>query len=151
MHQKLKSNVIKIILIALVIDCIAFIAFGIITVPNGNRTVYITATGECYHSSDCSSLQYSKRGVTLEKAVNDGYRSCKRCEPPELISKVHNFEIDFWKLFIVPLLIAIIAWYISGFIFPILCIDLENINLGLVFFAYYVIAMVFLLFLTVFL
>ncbi len=54
-----------------------------IAVGNGNTTVYITETGECYHRGSCSYL-YSKIETTLQEAVDDGYRACSRCKPPKL-------------------------------------------------------------------
>lgn len=51
---------------------------------NGSTTVYITKTGECYHTGSCSYLRQSKIAVTLEYAVNRGYRACSRCHPPAL-------------------------------------------------------------------
>lgn len=53
---------------------------------SGDTIVYITKTGECYHSSGCSSLSHSKIAVTLQSAVDNGYRSCKRCKPVKLDS-----------------------------------------------------------------
>lgn len=51
---------------------------------NGSTTVYITNTGECYHTGSCSYLRQSKIAVTLEYAVDHGYRACSRCHPPAL-------------------------------------------------------------------
>lgn len=50
---------------------------------NGDVTVYITNSGECYHRQNCSYLSSSK-GITLEDAVQKGYRPCSRCKPPKL-------------------------------------------------------------------
>lgn len=44
--------------------------------------VYVTATGECYHRSWCSSLDQSKIDIDLDDAVEKGYRPCRRCNPP---------------------------------------------------------------------
>lgn len=46
--------------------------------------VYITKTGECYHRGFCWHLKKSKIPVTLQEAVDDGYRPCKNCQPPQL-------------------------------------------------------------------
>lgn len=50
---------------------------------NGDRTVYVTATGECYHRRSCS---YARAGeaITLQEAVDEGYRRCSRCRPLKL-------------------------------------------------------------------
>lgn len=50
---------------------------------NGDRTVYVTATGECYHRRSCS---YARAGeaITLQEAVDEGYHRCSRCRPLKL-------------------------------------------------------------------
>ena len=50
---------------------------------NGDVTVYVTDTGECYHRSGCSYL-HSSNARTLKSAVESGYRACSRCSPPTL-------------------------------------------------------------------
>jgi methylphosphotriester-DNA--protein-cysteine methyltransferase len=50
----------------------------------GETTVYITNTGEKYHTERCASVRKSKIAITLEQAVSRGYEPCKRCKPPEL-------------------------------------------------------------------
>jgi len=44
-------------------------------------TVYITRTGSCYHTSECSCLHSSALPLTLIDAVERGYRPCKLCKP----------------------------------------------------------------------
>ena len=43
-------------------------------------TVYITETGECYHSSECRYAKISSP-ISLQDAVEQGYRACKICKP----------------------------------------------------------------------
>lgn len=50
----------------------------------GSTVVYITRTGECYHTGECRFLQKSKIETTLADALARGYRACKVCRPPEL-------------------------------------------------------------------
>lgn len=50
---------------------------------NGDITVYVTASGSCYHRENCSYLK-SRIPLTLEDAVEQGYRRCSRCHPPTL-------------------------------------------------------------------
>jgi methylphosphotriester-DNA--protein-cysteine methyltransferase len=50
----------------------------------GETTVYITNTGEKYHTERCASVRKSKIAIRLEQAVSRGYEPCKRCKPPEL-------------------------------------------------------------------
>lgn len=49
---------------------------------SGGSTVYITATGEKYHSDGCSCLRRSKYSISLSKAKAQGYTACSLCHPP---------------------------------------------------------------------
>ena len=42
--------------------------------------VYVTDTGSKYHRSGCSYLK-SKNAITKDKAINQGYSACSRCNP----------------------------------------------------------------------
>lgn len=68
-----------------------FLAVFILVSPalaaGGNTVVYITRTGECYHTGSCQFLKKSKIEVTLSDAVARGYRACKVCRPPSLDSE----------------------------------------------------------------
>ena len=46
-----------------------------------DRTVYVTRTGEKYHTSSCRYLSKSKRAILLSRAKKDGYEPCKICKP----------------------------------------------------------------------
>lgn len=48
-----------------------------------NIVVYITKTGECYHTSDCTSLRKSKIERKLSE-VYSKYRDCSVCTPPTI-------------------------------------------------------------------
>ena len=48
---------------------------------NGSVIVYVTKTGDCYHTGNCSYLK-SSREITLAEAAAAGYRRCSRCHPP---------------------------------------------------------------------
>ena len=50
----------------------------------GTTTVYVTKTGEKYHTSGCSYLRKSKIEKDLSTAVDEGYEPCSRCNPPTL-------------------------------------------------------------------
>ena len=54
----------------------AFAPATVVNAASGDTVVYITKTGECYHSSGCSSLRRSKIETTLKSAVERGYRPC---------------------------------------------------------------------------
>ena len=45
-------------------------------------TVYITKTGEKYHTSSCRYLKKSKIAISLSNAKSSGYTACKVCNPP---------------------------------------------------------------------
>ncbi len=47
-----------------------------------NPTVYVTATGECYHRGNCRYLSSSRIAIKLVLAKDRGYRPCSVCDPP---------------------------------------------------------------------
>lgn len=48
------------------------------TVANPDEeVVYITPSGECFHSHECGNGTYNE--TTRGEAVRKGYRPCKRC------------------------------------------------------------------------
>lgn len=49
---------------------------------SSETTVYITASGKCYHVETCHSLSKSKTAISLKDAVDQGYRPCGNCHPP---------------------------------------------------------------------
>ena len=49
---------------------------------SGDPTVYVTATGECYHRKGCRYLASSRIAMKLSHAMADGYRPCSVCDPP---------------------------------------------------------------------
>ncbi len=49
----------------------------------GETIVYVTKSGEKYHTADCSYLTSSAYPVSLEQAVAEGKTPCSRCHPPE--------------------------------------------------------------------
>jgi methylphosphotriester-DNA--protein-cysteine methyltransferase len=51
---------------------------------SGDTTVYITKTGEKYHTERCTSVKNSKIAISLAAAVTRGFEACKRCKPPVL-------------------------------------------------------------------
>lgn len=60
------------------------VLYGANDFPNGDKTVYTTRTGECYHLSGCSSLRRSEYKTTLRSAVKEGYYPCSNCNAPRL-------------------------------------------------------------------
>lgn len=57
-----------------------------VTAPATNNksvTVYITKTGEKYHTGGCRYLKKSKIAISLEDAQAQGYSPCSVCDPPQ--------------------------------------------------------------------
>ncbi len=50
------------------------------------QTVYTTKTGKKYHNETCKYLKYSKKEITLRKAIELGYSPCSVCKPMSKIS-----------------------------------------------------------------
>ncbi len=46
------------------------------------QTVYVTKTGKKYHRASCRSLRKGRIPMTLEEAVEKGYKPCGICKPP---------------------------------------------------------------------
>lgn len=53
---------------------------GIIITPGTGKTVYITGSGECYHTKTC---RYAKISTSIAEsdAIEQGYRPCLICKP----------------------------------------------------------------------
>lgn len=45
-------------------------------------TVYVTKTGDKYHSSGCRYLSKSRISIDLDVAKSRGYSACSVCNPP---------------------------------------------------------------------
>ncbi len=58
------------------------------------QTVYTTKTGEKYHKSSCSYLKYSKKEITLDKAIALGYSACSVCKPTKDNTKASSETIS---------------------------------------------------------
>ena len=77
--------------------------------PNGNKTVYTTKTGECYHFKNCPTLQHSKNKTILRDAVEEGYISCSWCDSPVLKGK-DGFSYEWYFYLIVVPFAAVCSW-----------------------------------------
>lgn len=77
----MKSVCKRIILVACVLFCVSASVFTV-SADNGSTIVYVTDSGEKYHSAGCRYLSRSQNSITLEDAVNEGYSPCSRCNPP---------------------------------------------------------------------
>jgi micrococcal nuclease len=78
--MKLKTKV-SFVIISVLLPAAAIVLF---MSAGGNTTVYVTASGQKYHTENCSSLRRSKIAVSLEDAVRSGYEPCGICTPPQL-------------------------------------------------------------------
>jgi hypothetical protein len=56
---------------------------GLVFAAGPDTVVYVSKTGEKYHTESCSSLKKSKIAISLGKAVLK-YQPCKLCDPPVL-------------------------------------------------------------------
>lgn len=77
----MKSVHKKIILFACAIFC-SFTLSLTVSADNGSTIVYVTDSGEKYHTAGCQYLSKSKNSITLEEASEEGYSPCSRCNPP---------------------------------------------------------------------
>lgn len=69
---KINMRLFKILLFLIFIGCVQ---------TSLAQTVYITKTGEKYHTENCRYLKYSKKEIILEQAINLGYKACSICDP----------------------------------------------------------------------
>lgn len=75
MIQRLRSAAPVVISIA------AALALAL-TALAAEKTVYVTRSGEKYHSASCRHLGKSRVAMPLDEAVNGGYGPCSRCQAP---------------------------------------------------------------------
>lgn len=78
--MKLKKQLLTLLLVVGMVFSLPLTTFA----ASGNTTVYVTRTGEKYHSNGCQYLRKSKIAISLQDAVNSGYDACSRCDPPIL-------------------------------------------------------------------
>jgi hypothetical protein len=71
--MKQKSRVVLVVILFFALLCSFVFAESI--------TVYITKTGEKYHTSTCRYLSKSKIPIELKDALEQGYEPCKVCKP----------------------------------------------------------------------
>lgn len=63
--------------------------------------VYVTKTGDCYHSKSCHYL-YSSRAIGIEVAKGKGYRACSQCGGRSVGTiRVHNTAVAVLVSFMV--------------------------------------------------
>lgn len=63
--------------------------------------VYVTDTGDCYHSKSCHYL-YSSRAIGIEVAKGKGYRACSQCGGRSVGTiRVHNTAVAVLVSFMV--------------------------------------------------
>ncbi len=74
-------------ILSIFIACILLMSPLAVFAADGSMIVIITKTGECYHLDGCRTLR-SRIEVTLQDAVNRGYRPCQVCNPPTLSSSI---------------------------------------------------------------
>lgn len=127
-----RYSTVKAISVVFAIYLVLFVVWCILTAPNGDRIVYTTRTGECYHQSGCSSLRYSKYKTTIEKAVADGYRRCGNCGPPKLIDGDVKLDLSISSIPTIifgSLSLSFFIWMISISLFHFFDIPEDQIKL----------------------
>lgn len=81
--NRTKQKLTKLLMLAILVVSI-MIPLSVTTYcASGDTTVYITATGKCYHTDSCSSAK-KVTPTTLENAVAVGLKACSKCNPPTL-------------------------------------------------------------------
>lgn len=63
----------------------------LLTISVNAQTVYITKTGEKYHTENCSYLSQSKIAIDFDKAKNY-HTPCSRCKPIGYNNRSNNFQ-----------------------------------------------------------
>lgn len=107
----LKKHIIIIISIAaLVIGIIVALTFAInMAFQHEEPLVYITRTGEKYHSKDCGYLWASAIPIGLNQAKQAGYTMCSRCGGKAIGTiTVNNYGASFAISFLIILALAIL-------------------------------------------
>lgn len=54
------------------------------------QNVYTTKTGEKYHKNSCRYLKYSKKEISIDKAIELGYTACSVCKPTKENTKSNS-------------------------------------------------------------
>ena len=70
----------KVLLVIVLVCAIAAAGYA----AGRDAVVYVTKTGDKYHSEGCASVSKSKIAISLGDVVKKGYRPCQRCKPPTL-------------------------------------------------------------------
>jgi len=74
---------------------ITFFLITIVLVSNTyGQNVYVTKTGEKYHTEPCRYLKYSKKEITLQKAFELGYTACSVCKPASKLNTSNSLPIS---------------------------------------------------------
>jgi hypothetical protein len=63
------------------------------TYSEKDYTIYVTETGECYHTAGYSSLRKSRTAIKKSGAIAAGYSPCSRCNPDSNSTNSHTPSI----------------------------------------------------------
>ena len=47
-----------------------------------SQTVYVTSTGQHYHTATCKNVNKNSRSMQVSDALGHGYTPCSTCHPP---------------------------------------------------------------------
>jgi len=61
---------------------------------SGDTTVYVTRTGDRYHSAHCGILSKGYTTMTLQEAIDSGYKPCDLCQSVALDTILLSDSLD---------------------------------------------------------
>lgn len=92
------------------------------TVYETQPLVYVTKTGDCYHSGDCHHLSRSAYPKGLYQAQNSGYRACNTCGGRSYstiqVQRQEPYEVEYYAYAIFFSVAKVV------FIAPVICIPI---------------------------
>ena len=108
-NDEQKRKIIIYVVVILVTLVLGTLLFNVIFFQHEEGLVYVTRTGECYHTSWCFYLK-SVIKMGIEQAKKSGYRACSYCHgTPNGTILVNNYFASFGlTLLIIAIIFAII-------------------------------------------
>lgn len=82
-------RLVRSVFIALALSVSIFGAVAVADQPpvTGQETVYVTKSGNKYHTASCRFVKSGKTAMKLADAVKGGYTPCGVCKPPVMPKK----------------------------------------------------------------
>ena len=63
------------------------ILFALLYGKTFSQTVYVSSTGQHYHTSACKNVNKNSRSMQVSDALDHGYTPCSTCHPPAKAGK----------------------------------------------------------------